>query len=549
MVQKCGHILCIWQILLPLEKTGAAPQQRPRWMAADRGGSGERLCRVAAQLVADATPPQQPTAAAGGLSSAQLADFVKTGFLHLPLADVSSEVHASIYAEAEDLWHRSGRRFGAGLGNNCLPALPRVAEIVRSPSVTGALEKILGHDYALYAHRFLHESGAYESGPQSWHRDAVPQGARPRWCMLCYYPAGASDEQGPTAVLPSSHVMGIDNDPDRVSQVPNFIEGRMNDDGSEGSGTARISPLLAEHRLTSPAFEGFAVIIHSDILHRGMPRRAEVSDSNPWRPMIKLQFVRTTEPIPCPMPTVDWTAGLGLADGEVPGMSSVWQSTWEWLHGQSQQHQPASADDVRVAVQELHEAPRIGGEPERVAAASRLGRMASAGDPAAGVALADALADVNSECLRRAARVGFLSAGPSAGGLAAPLCLHESNLVSRIAVEAVAECYASVREAGREDGDLSSCCWREVIDTIGATIARQQQLLASEQPTLLCGAGSCWDVMAGCAKALGLVAGRCEPGGDTACCAALLDLLQGLLSSEGPDELPGDTEPPPVRSR
>ena len=356
---------------------------------------------------------------------------MKTGFLRLPLSDVSSEIHASIHAEAEGLWQRSGRRFGAGLGNNIVPALPALVEdIVGCASVRGALARVLGPDYALYAHRFLHESGLYESGPQSWHRDAVPQGARPRWCMLCYYPGGASEEQGPIAVLPSSHVMGIDDDPDPVSQVPNFVEMRMNDDGSEGSGTARISPLLAEHTLTSPASgEGFAVLIHEDIFHRGLPRQAEVSDSIPWRPMITLQFVRTAEPTPCPMPTVDWAAaagGLGLADREVLGMSIVCQSTWEWLHGQPQQDRPTAAKDVQRTdrtVQQLREAPRIGGEPERVAAAGWLG------DPAAGVALAEALGDAESECMRRAARAGLPSAGSAAVGLAAGLCLHESNSV------------------------------------------------------------------------------------------------------------------------
>ena len=40
--------------------------------------------------------------------------------------------------------------------------------------------------------------------------------------MLMYYPAGCSQAMGPTEILPSSHVFGIDGDPDRVSQVPNF---------------------------------------------------------------------------------------------------------------------------------------------------------------------------------------------------------------------------------------------------------------------------------------------------------------------------------------
>jgi hypothetical protein len=142
--------------------------------------------------------------------------------------------------------------------------------------------------------------------------------------------------------------------------------------------------------------KAFAVIIHSDILHRGLPREVDVSEQAPWRPMLKLQFVRTMEPQSCAvLPRVDWGAaagGLGLAG---VGMSEIWQEMWEWLHGgvasDLQAESPISDVEVAQSIVQLRDAPRLGGEAERLGAAFRLGRAARDANAAAGVALAEAL--------------------------------------------------------------------------------------------------------------------------------------------------------------
>jgi hypothetical protein len=33
-----------------------------------------------------------------------------------------------------------------------------------------------------------------------------------RWAMIMYYPGGAALEMGPTAIIPSSHLLSIDNE-------------------------------------------------------------------------------------------------------------------------------------------------------------------------------------------------------------------------------------------------------------------------------------------------------------------------------------------------
>ena len=144
--------------------------------------SARRLGRLAEHLphagaegqVAAEVSPASPAPAPAPLDDDDaLAAFVKRGFVELPMADIAPTVHARLHREAEGVWRRSGELFGAGLGNNVAPALDVVDEVVDAPSVQAALRSILGEGFALYSHRFMHHSGTYEQGPQSWH--SAPQ--------------------------------------------------------------------------------------------------------------------------------------------------------------------------------------------------------------------------------------------------------------------------------------------------------------------------------------------------------------------------------------
>lgn len=443
------------------------------------------------------------------LSDEDLATFVKAGFVRLSLDDVPAYVHTRLHSGAETLWQRSGRAFGAGLGNNIAPALPGLVEsIVNSASVRGAMQRILGQGYSLYAHRFLHESGTYESGPQSWHHDAVPQGVRPRLAMLLYYPAGASRAMGPTEVLPSSHVLSIDDNPDRVSQVHNFVRLGVNDIGCDEAtaGIGRISPHLQPHQLDSDARRPFAVVMHSDLIHRGLPRQVEVDENNPWRPLLKLQFVRTAAPVVrSEVPRVNWetaAGGLGVTRA-VDGMKEVWQSTWEWLHGQDLKDDLQTSawceDDLQLVVAQLRQAPTIGGEAERLAAAYRLGRAAREGSTRATAVLMQSMGDSREEAQRRVARSGTVAAGRAAIEHVASLCQHESNFIARNAVEALAE--FAPTETDRQPFKLQ-------LDVIGHVVSCHLSQMKKAHGGLqkaVGGAGTSWDVLAGCAKGLWLL--------------------------------------------
>ena len=113
--------------------------------------------------------------------------------------------------------------------------------MLATPTVRGALTSVLGPEYAMHAHRALHVSG---NGDQGFHKD-TPEGGgpvkhmRPRWCMIMYYPAGATLEMGPTCILPGGQYFSTD--PDKWGQV------------AESMGAALG---LSEFKVTTPLSQG-----------------------------------------------------------------------------------------------------------------------------------------------------------------------------------------------------------------------------------------------------------------------------------------------------
>lgn len=126
--------------------------------------------------------------------------FITEGFLILPLnEDLSPEFHATVHEQVEKLPGQSA------IGNNIFPAIPALGEVLASPTVNGALCSVLGHDYALHAHRALHR--ADRPNEQGFHKDGQEghgphRHHRPRWAMVMYYPAGCTLEM---AVRRSPH--------------------------------------------------------------------------------------------------------------------------------------------------------------------------------------------------------------------------------------------------------------------------------------------------------------------------------------------------------
>jgi hypothetical protein len=192
-------------------------------------------------------PPQAAPAAITPprlLSDTEMMSFVRDGFLMLQLDELDDEFHAKLHKDSERLYDMSGGKGGAALGNNIYPALEGLGDVMQTGAVRGALESVCGPLYSTSAHRFMHESTG--QGDQGFHKDGAYRSTvnlRPRVVMILYVPGGASLEMGPTAVLPRSHVLGLD-------------------DGEAWSNFEVTMPSVHEHKLAVPEGKGAAVLIH-----------------------------------------------------------------------------------------------------------------------------------------------------------------------------------------------------------------------------------------------------------------------------------------------
>jgi hypothetical protein len=142
------------------------------------------------------------------LTDTQIVEFIKSGFVVLPLNELSADFHAQCADSIMEPWERNGRN-NNWIGNNIYPGNANLGSVLATPTVRGALTSVLGPDYAMHLHRALHVSGGNDQG---FHKD-TPEGGgpvrhmRPRWAMIMYYPAGSTVDMGPTCILPGGQYL------------------------------------------------------------------------------------------------------------------------------------------------------------------------------------------------------------------------------------------------------------------------------------------------------------------------------------------------------
>ena len=213
-------------------------------------------------------------------------------------------------------------------GNNILPRVPLLQDILDHPAVVGALTSILGPDYYLYPHRFCHFNPP-GSGGQRLHKDNMTRRQhRTRWVMAMYYPQDVTVEMGPTGVVPGSHY------------------------NNTGPGPA--------DEVGSAAEAGAVTIIHYDIWHRGTPN---TSDRN--RYMVKFLFTRMEEP-----ESPSWNGGRDDWSPTGDIRDRMWSTMWDWHRGNGGSRQTSSGD-----LDELMVALRVGSEPEALHAGYELATL------------------------------------------------------------------------------------------------------------------------------------------------------------------------------
>lgn len=243
------------------------------------------------------------------LNDDQVSRFITDGYLVLD-SGVLEDVNQAIYKRLQYVLHEEGNP-----GNNILPAVPELQNVLDSPTVRGALESILGQNYILHPHRYCHNNEPGErtsegervgKGSHSfigWHQDdhsplSQPRHHYPRYAMILYYPQDTPVEMGPTQIIPATHLHRSLSDTDRMR-------------GFQTSGPA-----------------GTCVLVQFDLAHGG-----SLNLSDHTRHMVKFVFARAEEPT-----TSSWNcsriAWETPPDHQSPTDSTVvWSHLWNWMSG------------------------------------------------------------------------------------------------------------------------------------------------------------------------------------------------------------------------
>ena len=229
------------------------------------------------------------------LTDDQLRHFIVNGYV-IVRPELPAGLHERIFRETEAVFEKEGNP-----GNNLLPRVPAVQQILDAPEVRGALTGILGEGYYTQPHRHCHYNPPGSEG-QNLHQDGSSRWSHhTRRVLLFYYPQDTPEELGPTAIVPGSH----------------FYATR------EGVAGAGELPLCGE--------AGTVIVAHYDLFHRATPNRSDRK-----RYMMKFLFARTAEPR-----SPSWgNEGPGWPDGSPLSLDprgapdrKMYEHVWDWHCG------------------------------------------------------------------------------------------------------------------------------------------------------------------------------------------------------------------------
>ena len=254
------------------------------------------------------------------LTDAQVQAYLTNGYITVQTAHPPA-VHQSIHRQIEALFATEGNP-----GNDILPKIPNLYQILRDPAVDGALQSLLGPSYLIHPHRHCHHNPSRSQG-QGMHQDSYENDQnvrhhRTRWTMAFYYPQDVSLDMGPTAILPAT----------------------QHYNSSKQAYEREEQPLCGR--------AGTVTIVHYDLWHRAMPN-ASASD----RFMVKFLFTRMSEP---QAPSWNHCDSTWQAAGTDPP-AELCRRAWDWMRGTYGTAAPTavSLDELRQTLNADTEAERL----------------------------------------------------------------------------------------------------------------------------------------------------------------------------------------------
>ena len=296
------------------------------------------------------------------LDDAQMRRFLRDGFVVLSAGELDADYHAAMYGAACEV-HDEARAVGGDsnhlqvIGDNLRARIPGLRSFLYGPTVQGALASVLGDDFMLHPHHFVHEASGtdqsfHQDGNLPWNDRAHYRSHRPNWAMLFYYPQAVTLDAGPTEVLAGTQYWTTDFEKDdgtwhRGDALDRSLRrGELSTDDLAARDRridAVVDTLGIEgvHRRKIEVPSGGIVLAHYDLMHRGS-RTAPGFDGR--RFMYKFYYFRTRDPA-----TPAWrnraaapTTGAVPAVDDVPTAAPANPSTdivvdtaWHWLRGRT----------------------------------------------------------------------------------------------------------------------------------------------------------------------------------------------------------------------
>jgi hypothetical protein len=179
--------------------------------------------------------------------------FIVNGFhiVHPESMGLSSDFHTSIANELSQRFDDESVRSDArnAYHDSLLQELPALRQLFADPVVNGALSSILGRDWSLHSHSYVHDRFPTTAEQREMvHKDGGFAGCydglvtRTRWALLLYYPTAVASDFGPTEVVPGTHYLFQNPQPDPTIQCTPLT--------STAPGTLVISSYELWHRAT-----------------------------------------------------------------------------------------------------------------------------------------------------------------------------------------------------------------------------------------------------------------------------------------------------------
>ena len=239
-----------------------------------RLGSIERHVSAASGAEAVEAPAQLKL-----LTDDQLQQFLGRGYLMLQAEELGPAFHQALFENAKAEYGPDADEGPPGASHGTtVERVPGLTTLIESPTVAGALQSLLGPDYA-HGHLgatgcAFHASGGPGGPGQPFHKDTQRGhicGHRTRNVMVMYYPGSAEEDSGPTAIVPSSHILardGLGLSYGVIDDGPKGAEDRGDWGGLGGRAEilSKIAPELFEHKVVVPASEaGSVCVVHEDV--------------------------------------------------------------------------------------------------------------------------------------------------------------------------------------------------------------------------------------------------------------------------------------------